>query len=72
VSKPRETFAVNDRINSPLFGLGIISQVGEQYTTIAFDEGGTKRFLTSIVRLEHSDSPAPVKPERPTRASSKK
>ena len=61
-------FSVNDRITSSAYGEGTISAVDEKYTTIAFDHHGTRKFLTTIVKLERSDSLAPVKPERPKKA----
>jgi hypothetical protein len=57
-------FSVNDRVTSTLFGMGTVSRMDEKYTTIEFDESGTRKFLTSLVKLEPSDSPAPVKRER--------
>ena len=69
MSKIAAVFAAKDRVNNPTFGPGTITQVDEQYTTIVFDEHGTKRFLTPMVRLERTDVPAP---ERPVRASKSK
>jgi hypothetical protein len=60
----RDTYAVNDRVSSPTYGNGTISAIDEKYTTIQFDTHGTRKFLTSLVALERSDSLAPVKPER--------
>lgn len=67
MSKP-QTFSVNDRVRSATFGEGTISRMDEKYTTIDFDGGGTRRFLTSLVQLERTDTPAPVKPERARKA----
>jgi hypothetical protein len=65
-----KTFAVNDRVSSPTFGPGTISRVDERYTTIDFDTGGTRKFVSSIVELEPSDSPMPAKPAaRPSKKS---
>ena len=61
-------FSVNDRITSSAYGEGTISAVDEKYTTIAFDHHGTRRFLTSLVKLDRSDSAPPVKAERPKKA----
>lgn len=63
-----QTFAVNDRVSNVTFGAGTISRMDEKYTTIQFDEGSTRRFLTSLVQLSRSDTPAPVKPERTRKA----
>lgn len=57
-------FSVSDRVSSATYGQGTITQVDEKYTTIEFDQAGTRKFLTSLVQLERSDVPAPVKPER--------
>lgn len=64
MTRSAATFAVNDRVTNSFFGTGTISQVNEHYTTIVFDENGTKKFLTPMVQLEHSNTPAPVKPVR--------
>lgn len=60
-----DTFSVNDRVTNPTFGEGTIRGVDERYTTVEFDENGTRRFVTSLVKLERSDSqPPPPKPAR--------
>jgi hypothetical protein len=59
------TFSVDDRITSPAYGEGTVRAVDEKFTTIEFDDSGKRRFLTSLVKLERSDSPRPApKPER--------
>lgn len=62
--KTPEAFSLADRISNPTFGLGTIKQVDSQYTTIQFDEHGTKKFLTAMVQLEHTDVPARTRPGR--------
>jgi hypothetical protein len=57
-------FSVKDRVTSSTYGEGTISAMDEKYTTVAFDHNGTRRFLTTLVKLERSDSAPPVKPER--------
>jgi len=52
------------RIDHSVFGLGTILEADDRYTTIAFDEAGTRKFVTPMVKLAHSDSPAPEKPRR--------
>ena len=64
MTKNAAAFSMNDRIHHYLFGLGTILALNERHTTISFDENGTKKFLTSVVRLEHSSTPAPAKPPR--------
>ena len=65
VAKKAGAFAANDRINHFIYGLGTISEVNERHTTIVFDENGTRKFVTRMVKLEHSNTPAPAKPARP-------
>ena len=64
MSKGTETFAVNDRISHSEHGLGKITEVNPRHTTISFDQAGIRKFVTSMVRLERSDAPAPPKASR--------
>jgi hypothetical protein len=72
MSKGAETFAVNDRVSHSEYGLGRISEVNPRHTTIIFDQAGVKKFLTSMVRLERSDAPAPPKPSRSRKPKAEK
>lgn len=72
MSKTPEVFSANDRVNNPAFGSGTISHVDTQYTTIQFDEHGTKKFLTKMVKLEHTSIPAPERPARASKAKAAK
>ena len=65
-------FVVKSRVSHPTFGLGTIKEVNERYTTIVFDENGTKKFMTSMVELESSTIPAPTKTPRKKKASASK
>lgn len=62
MTKGAESFAVNDRVSHSVYGLGTISELNARHTTILFDENGKKKFVTSLVQLERSTSPAPPKP----------
>lgn len=64
MSKGIEAFSANDRVMHSSYGLGTIGQVNERHTTIVFDENGTRKFLTSVVQLARSSTPAPAKPAR--------
>jgi len=57
-------FSLNDRVLHSVFGLGTITGMNSLYTTVAFDDGGVRKFVATLGRLEHSDSPAPTKPAR--------
>lgn len=62
MTKAAKVFSVNDRVSHSVYGLGTISDVNERHTTIVFDAHGVKKFLTDVVRLEHSSTPAPPRP----------
>jgi len=65
-------FSEKQRIAHSIYGLGTISYVDERLTTIDFDENGTRKFLTDVVRLEPSDTPTPAKPVRTKKVKSPK
>lgn len=64
MTKAGSSFSVNDRITHSVYGLGTIKELDERHTVIVFDEAGTKKFVTSMVQLEESSAPTPVKPAR--------
>jgi hypothetical protein len=68
MAKNSAAFTARDRVLHSVYGLGTISEAGERHTTIVFDENGTRKFITSMVRLEHTSTPAPVKPARAKKA----
>jgi hypothetical protein len=72
VPKPTGGFSAKDRISHYIFGLGTISQANDRHITIVFDESGTRKFLTSRVRIEHSNTPAPPKPVAAKKKKAKK
>jgi hypothetical protein len=53
-------FDVGARVVEPTYGTGSVIAVEDNYTRVQFDDGGVKKFLTSMSRLEPSDEPAPV------------
>jgi len=55
------TFCPKDRIDHFHFGLGTIVTITEHYTMIAFDESGTRKFVTSMIKLSPSDTPPPAR-----------
>lgn len=57
-------FAAKERIDHSVFGLGTIVEINERHTTIVFDTNGTRKFVTSMVKMEHSDAPAPARSVR--------
>jgi len=67
VAKNSTAFSVNERIQHEDYGPGTITNIGPLHTTIEFDQGVTKKFMNTLVRLERTDV-AP--PQRKTRASS--
>ena len=59
--KNTPAFSPRDRIEHSVYGLGTIAEINERHTTIDFDEAGNKKFMTSMVELSFSSTPAPVK-----------
>lgn len=51
-----------DRIDHPVFGLGTIVEIDGRHTTIQFDESGTRKFLTSMVKLADTQTSAKSAP----------
>ena len=64
-------FAAKSRVNHERYGAGTITDMNSHHTTIHFDDHGSKKFVTSIVKLAHSETPAPEKAvrKRKTKAS---
>jgi hypothetical protein len=60
-------YSAKDRIDHAVFGLGTIVEIDERHTTIAFDTAGTRKFMTSMVQLVPSDTPAPARRTRPAK-----
>ena len=52
-------FSVNERVNHHVYGLGTISMIDDIHTVIEFDQKGRRKFVTSMIQLEHSDVAAP-------------
>jgi hypothetical protein len=46
--------------------------VEDAYTRVQFDDGGVKKFMTSMSRLEPSDEPAPASRPGARRSRKKK
>lgn len=61
MAKNPSAFAVNERIQHEEYGPGTITEIGPFHTTIEFDQGVTKKFMNSMVRLERTDVAAPQK-----------
>ncbi len=55
------TFGPKDRIEHAIFGLGTIIEIDEQHALIAFDTSGTRKFVTSMVKLAPSIVPPPAR-----------
>jgi hypothetical protein len=60
-------YSPGDRVLQAQYGVGTITAVDEYHTIIYFDDHGSRTFSTSLVRLERSATPAPVKPARAPR-----
>ena len=52
-------FANGKRVTQPSYGAGTIVSTDERYTVIEFDDHGRRTFVTSMVSLEPTSTPAP-------------
>ena len=52
-------FANGRRVTQPSYGTGTIVSTDERYTVIDFDDHGRRTFVTTMVTLEPSSTPAP-------------
>jgi hypothetical protein len=59
---PMRAFQKDDRVSHARFGPGVVVAIDAHYTTIEFDESGVRKFVTTLVQLERSHLPVPVKP----------
>ena len=59
-------FSQGDRVLQATYGVGTVTSVDEHHIVIDFDEHGSRRFSTSLVKLEASDVAAPPKRTRGT------
>ena len=55
------SYAKGDRVSHEQYGLGTLTDVNEYHTVIDFDDHGLRTFVTSLVHLEKTSSPAPVR-----------
>ncbi|HQZ39834.1 MAG TPA: hypothetical protein PLH72_12425 [Vicinamibacterales bacterium] len=62
------TLRTGDRVHQATYGLGGIVKMNRQHVTIAFDDGITRKFVTSMVLLQPSDTPPPPKRQATPRA----
>jgi hypothetical protein len=54
-------FANGKRVTQPSYGNGTIISTDERYTVIEFDDHGRRTFVTTMVSLEPTSTPAPVR-----------
>jgi len=70
-TKSSSSFKAKSRVDHAVFGSGTVLEMNELHTTIAFDESGTRKFMTSIVKLVPSSTPAPEPPVRRKKESTR-
>jgi len=54
-------FDKGDRVTHVQYGAGTLIDINEYHTVIDFDEHGVHKFITTIVLLEPTAIPAPVR-----------
>ena len=62
-----EFFRKGAGVSHAQFGAGVVIEADRRYTTIAFDDGAVRKFVTELVRLERSARPVPEAPPPPAR-----
>ncbi len=67
-----KSFQSGDRVFQAQYGVGDVLAGDERYTTIAFDEGGVRKFVTRLLQAQPSNEPRPVKPPPPARRPQKR
>jgi hypothetical protein len=61
-------YSKGDRVSHGSYGSGTIFSANAIHTVIDFDEHGHRTFVTSLVQLEKTSSPAPVRAKAVRRA----
>ncbi len=56
-----QLYVKGDRVVQAQYGPGTIAEANAQHTIIDFDNFGSRTFITSMVTLERTSEPAPVK-----------
>jgi len=57
-------FTLGDRVLQASYGVGTVTSANERHIVIDFDDHGIRTFVTAVVRLQHSDVPAPGRPAK--------
>jgi hypothetical protein len=60
-------FDKGDRVVHGQYGAGTLVDVNEYHTVIDFDDHGVHKFVTTLVLLERTTTPAPVRAVKPAR-----
>ena len=60
-------YTKGSRVTQATYGSGTVTSSDEKYTVIEFDEHGRRVFLTDVVTLTKSETPAPNKPSKAKR-----
>jgi hypothetical protein len=57
-------FTKGNRVTQPQYGPGTITSTDEHHTVIEFDQHGRRTFITTMVTLDATSEPAPVRSGR--------
>jgi hypothetical protein len=64
-------FPKGARITQPTYGTGTVTDADAHHTVIDFDNHGLRKFVTSLVVLESTNEPAPVRAKGARRAKAR-
>ncbi|MGH9868493.1 MAG: hypothetical protein ACREAA_10070 [Candidatus Polarisedimenticolia bacterium] len=71
MTKSGKSFSEKDRVVHGTYGSGTITLIGDAHTIIEFDEHGRRKFVTELLKMEHSDIPAPTRTRKRAAKSAK-
>ena len=54
-----KVYEPGQKLRDDLYGPGVVLEADAEYTTIRFRRFGTKKFITSMLRMEAVEEPAP-------------
>ena len=60
-------FTKGNRVTQPQYGAGTITSTDDHHTVIEFDQHGRRTFITTMVTLDATSEPAPVRSGRESR-----
>ena len=67
-----QLYSTGDRVFQPQYGDGTVTSANQYHTVVDFDAHGSRTFSTPLVRLERSETAAPIPVKKPRRRAAAK